>query len=116
MRTIPFLFCLLFLVGCAADSAENRKFNVSFSDAFNDDVFIPEENRTLDRISFVMSNNELFDLNCTIMTSIKNSTNSSYTKGVVGVLHPKDQKNVSLNLEMLHGESNISITPQCVKI
>ena len=114
MRILILLLLLLFLLGCTAQT--DKEFNVSLLNASHEDVFLSEQNKTLEKISFIIKNNELFDLDCDIILSMSNGSNSSIQKGVVGFLPKNTLKNVSLTFEMLYGKTNLSIIPNCKKL
>ena len=88
-------------------------FNVSLLNASHEDVFNPETNKTLDSISFIMQNNELFDLDCSVILTLDNTTNNSSKTGSVGVLLSGEKKKVGLSFEMPFGKTDVKITPDC---
>jgi len=109
MRLFFALLVFMFLVGCAAQ----QSFDVTLSNASHEDVFV--QNKTLDKISFIIQNNEEFDLDCNVLLSLNNGTNTSTRKGVVGILEPAEQKKVALSFEMFYGKTDIKIEPKCKK-
>ena len=113
MRIMVFLIIMLFLLGCAAHIPD--KFNISLSNATHEEVFNPDTNKTLDTISFIMQNNEPFALDCSVILSLDNTTNSRSKTGAVGVLQPYQQKQVRLGFEMPSGRTDITIRPNCKK-
>jgi hypothetical protein len=115
MRMIMlFLVGLFLLSGCLLQKDADA-FNVSLLNASHEDVFSQEQNKTLDRVSFIIKNNEDFDVYCDVFLNLNNLTNSSSSRGVVGVLPPGKQKSVSMSVDMLKGESELNITRQCKK-
>lgn len=113
----PLLFVLLFLlVGCAAPQPqETEEFNISLHDASHSEKFSPDLNKTMDTISFVIRNNEVFALDCYVILSLDNQTNKTASKGTVGLLEPGEQKQVSLTFEMLYGTTDLKVEPSCRK-
>lgn len=111
MRILILLLILALLVGCAPQAPE--KFNVSMFNASHEDVFNPDTNRTLDTISFIIQNNEPFDLDCSVILTLDNTTTSGSKTGKVGVLQPDQQKHVSLGFEMPSGKTELQIVPDC---
>ena len=113
------LITTLFLTGCNSRSEleippQYVKYDVSLFNATHDDVF-SKDNRTLDKISFMMRNNERFSLNCSVGLALDNSTEKTTNKVRVGLIEPDVEKSVSLSFEMPTGKTNISIKPICYK-
>ncbi|MBI5880873.1 hypothetical protein HZB90_01955 [archaeon] len=79
------LFCLvlLFLFGCSP-----QKLDVSLLNASHNESFDQELNKTMDTISFIISNNEDFAIDCSVVIQLNNLTNSSAKTGSVGILNP----------------------------
>lgn len=105
------LLIFLFILGCTPQVTE--QFNVSLIDPFHEDVFVSEQNRTLEKISFTIQNNERFDLDCGVVLSLDNITNSTSTFKHVGIINPDSQKRVSLSFEMFYGNTSLQISPDC---
>lgn len=106
-RVIIVLFILL--MGCSS------QFDVKISDAAHSDVFSDEKNISIDTFSFILQNNEVFDLTCDIILTMDNVTNRTRKVGDAGLLHPGARKNISISVEMFYGETDIDIFPQCVR-
>jgi len=115
MKLFLSMIILVLLVGCTAPVQQQEKFNVSLLNALHEDVFISETNKTLDGISFVIQNNEHFDIDCFVFLSMDNTTNKSTQKGHVGVLTSSGKKNVSMNFEMFYGETDLKVYSECEK-
>jgi hypothetical protein len=121
LRLLWLAFLLLSLIGCTAQTAKQgqQEFDVALLNATHVDTFISEENQTeekiLEKISFIIQNNEDFALDCDVLLSLNNKTHSSTKKGTVGLLRSKAQKEVSLTFEMPHGTADLSIASECTK-
>jgi hypothetical protein len=114
MKSLLFLLVFLLLLGCTAQTP-TEKFNVSLMNASHEDAFISEDDQKLENISFIIQNNEEFDLDCDILLNLNNNTKTSSKKGAVGILQPAQKKKVSLTFEMFYGNTSMNITPRCQK-
>jgi hypothetical protein len=107
------LLCLFFMliVGCSSVPYEGG-FNVSFSNPAHkttaDDDF-----SAIDKLSFVMQNNEEFALECNVVISMDNNSVTKSKEGYVGVLDPQESKLVAVNIKMPPGASSFDIKPNC---
>ena len=110
-KVFKHLFVLLFLLllGCSSSG----KLDVSLLNASHNESFDQELNKTTDTISFIISNNEDFSIDCSVILQLSNGTNSSSKTGKVGLLNPAEQKLVSLRFEMFEGKTDLSIKPDC---
>jgi hypothetical protein len=117
MRWFLLFIILALVLGCSRSPLPEgpAKFNVSLLNASHSEEFDSGKNRTMDTISFMMANNEDFGLDCHVLSSISNGTNSSSSRGAVGVLQPGRMKNITLRFEMFSGNSSLSIAPDCEK-
>lgn len=109
MRCFAVLLFLFLVSGCA----QTEQFNVSFSGASHSDVWDAENNRTLDSFSFVLTNNEEFVLYCDLVVSLDNGSDSSASRGSVGLLGSGVSKNVSVPVDMFFGDTDIKMVPVC---
>ncbi|MBW2996790.1 hypothetical protein KY349_00445 [Candidatus Woesearchaeota archaeon] len=113
MKNMLIIIICIFLLGCATKAPE--EFNVSLHSASQGEEFVQDQNKTMDIISFVIQNNEDFDLDCSVLLSLDNQTNQTSSKGTVGLLAPGEQKQVSLTFEMFYGNTDLKIEPSCSK-
>ena len=108
LRSLVVLLFLL-LLGCSSPG----KLDVSLLNASHNESFDKNLNKTIDTFSFIISNNEDFALDCSVVLQLSNGTNSSSKIGVVGFLDPKEKKSVSLHFDMFEGKTDLSIKPDC---
>lgn len=107
------LFISFILSGCSEQTTETEQFDVEFTNVSHTDVFLSKENKTVDRLEFIMFNKEKFDLNCDIVIVLNNGTNSSVKKGALGIIGDGKKKNVSMSFEMLEGRSELRVEKSC---
>lgn len=111
MRMVSLLLLALFLLGCSSQLQKN--FVVSLLHASSSPVSVAGNNESVDKVSFILQNDEAFALDCSVLVTLDNRTDSSYLRGSVGLIGPGEGKNVSLSLSMLDGKSSMSIVPDC---
>jgi hypothetical protein len=110
------LFFLVFIFsGCSKQATIPEQFNIEFMNVSHTDIFLSEENKTRDKLEFIMFNKEEFDLSCEIVIKIDNETNSLIKKGKVGLIEAGRKKNVSMSFEMLEGKSRLVVERSCDK-
>jgi len=105
------------ITGCSGSvdidiHGDPQEYDVSMMDAVHTDAF-SEDDKIVEEINFTLKNNEPFDLDCSVILSISNSTNSTSKKLHAGLLHPKDSKRVSLKFTMFDGDSDLKVVPAC---
>jgi hypothetical protein len=105
---------LLLLSGCATQQAP-EKFDVAILDAIHEDVFLSEENKTLENITFIIHNKEAFELDCNLLVNLNNKTEDNRIKKHIGPIKPDDKKRVSLVFEMFFGDTDLEIFSECKK-
>lgn len=106
------MLLFVFVVGCGIQQTQ-EKFNVSLANVRHEGVFVLEQNKTLDEISFIIKNNEKIDLLCNVSLNLSNGSNFTAVNGAVGVLGPRQQKKISLKFEMFAGETKIVMGSVC---
>ncbi len=108
------MFLIVFLQGCSFE--EKNEFNVSFSNVSHDFFYSYDKNMTLENISFFLSNNENFNLDCQIFLNMSNETNSTRVEESIGNLNPGQKKKAYLVFNMFSGNATLSIAPVCTVI
>jgi hypothetical protein len=115
-QTIITIFTILIaalVVGCAP--ATVQQYNVTMHDAEINETQ-KDNNRTIDMMRFTLKNNENFDLNCSIITEISNKTNLTSTRSEAGLIEGASAKRITLKIEMLNGEAELNLKPECARV
>ncbi len=110
------------LIGCASyvvdtnhsDPAAQGPPNFSISDINNEETLVNNNSTAAHRISFVLHNKESSEISCSFGLKIINST-EEYVKNIpITSISANKRKNISIVFTMLHGDSDIRISPDCM--
>lgn len=112
MRSL-YMIITLFVLVCLTACMPEEDFDVVLSDSSDNTFFDDYQNKSLENISFTITNKEDFALGCEIFLEVKNSSNFSKKAGRVGVIGPGDSKRASFVFKMFGGESDLKIYPIC---
>jgi uncharacterized lipoprotein YajG len=115
MRILFVLAILALLFGCSAnqDSVMQDRINITFSDMNQTERFDVGTNDSISTLSFVLKNNELFPVDCSVNLNITSNTNVTSKQGSVGVMDPGVRKKVSFEFMIPEGNTSLSIKSDC---
>lgn len=110
-----YIISILLLAGCASNLSDNE-FDVVFSDVSHYETYDSAIGKDIDGFSLRLSNNEMFDLNCSISISAKNTTNVSLNTENLGVVPAGKSRTGMITILMPAGSSDINLFHNCSKI
>ena len=105
----------LVLTACSPSQVtEKKEFSVAIYNLSHSHT--EQSGEQMDKLSFIVENQEIFPLDCSVLMIIDHPTEPSKKKGALGILEPGETKPGAFTFVMPDGDAKLDFKPVCKEI